>query len=68
MIRQSDRELLEELESLGEVIEWLENRNCDVGKSVRAYTVDDDELREWLKKPSLELARSLLKKKRLTSA
>ena len=63
MIRQAEKELLEEMESLGDIIEWLENRNSDQGKKLQSYAVDEKALKEWLKKPTLEQARSWLKKK-----
>ena len=63
MSRKIDKELFEEMESLGDIIEWLENRNADEGKSSQSLVVDEKALKEWLKKPTLEQARSWLKKK-----
>lgn len=62
MSRQRDKDLFEEMDSLGDIIEWLENRNSDEGKSSQSFAVDENELKEWLKKPTLELVRSWLKK------
>ncbi|GEM_PF-3449444 len=63
MSRKIDKELFEEMESLGDIIAWLENRNADEGKSPQSFVVDEKTLKEWLKKPTLEQARSWLKKK-----
>jgi hypothetical protein len=63
MSRQIDKKLFEEMESLGDIIAWLENRNADDGKSPQSFVVDEKALKEWLKKPTLEQARSWLKKK-----
>jgi len=63
MSRQIDKKLFEEMESLGDIIAWLENRNADDGESPQSFVVDEKALKEWLKKPTLEQARSWLKKK-----
>ena len=63
MSRQTDRQLLEELDTLGEIIEWLENRKFDDGKSSASLVIDPKELEDWLKQPTVEQARSWLKKK-----
>lgn len=63
MSRKLDKELFEEMESLGDIIEWLENRNAGEGKSPQSLVIDEKALKEWLKKPTLEQARSWLKKK-----
>ena len=63
MSRQKDKELLEELEALGEIIEWLENRDiCDLNQPSENVAVDERELEQWLKSPSLARARSWLKR------
>ncbi len=63
MSRKIDKEIFEEMESLGDIIEWLENRNAGEGKNPQSLVIDDKALKEWLKKPTLEQARSWLKKK-----
>jgi hypothetical protein len=63
MSRKIDKELFEEMESLGDIIEWLENRNADVEKQPQSFAIDEKALKEWLEKPTLEQARSWLKKK-----
>lgn len=63
MSKQKDRELLDELEALGEIIEWLENNERrDLGQVSESIAVDEHELDEWLKAPSLSQARSWLKR------
>jgi hypothetical protein len=63
MSKQKDRELLDELEALGEIIEWLENsERCDPGQASESIAVDEHELEQWLKAPSLAKARSWLKR------
>ena len=62
MSRKIDKELFDEMESLGDIIAWLESRNADEGKSTQSFVVDEKALKEWLKKPTLEQARSWLKK------
>jgi hypothetical protein len=63
MNKKKDRELLDELEALGEVIEWLENSDrCDLGQASESIPVDEHELEQWLKSPSLTQARSWLKR------
>ena len=63
MSKHKDRELLDELEALGEIIEWLENsERSDTGKTPESITVDEHELEQWLKAPSLSQARSWLKR------
>jgi len=63
MSKHKDRELLDELEALGEIIEWLENSGrIDNGKASESITVDEHELEQWLKAPSVAQARSWLKR------
>ena len=63
MIKKKDRELLDELEALGEIIEWLENsERCYPGQTPESIAVDEHELEQWLKTPSLAQARSWLKR------
>jgi hypothetical protein len=63
MSKHKDRELLDELEALGEIIEWLENsERSDTGKAPESIPVDEHELEQWLKAPSLSQARSWLKR------
>ncbi len=63
MSKKKDKELLEELEALGETIEWLEQRSqCDFEHVSKSVVVKEQELKEWLRSPSLNHARSWLKK------
>ncbi len=62
MSKHNDRELLEELEALGEIIEWLEHReHCDLRQASESLVVDEHEVEQWLRAPSLARARSWLK-------
>ena len=63
MSKKNDKELLEEIEALGETIEWLEQRSlCDFEQVSKSVVVKEQELKEWLQAPSLNHARSWLKK------
>ena len=63
MSKKNDKELLEEIEALGETIDWLEKRSqCDFEKVSKSVVVKEEEIKEWLKSPSLTHARSWLKR------
>lgn len=58
-----DRELIEQLEALEDVIDWLEKKDkTDLDKASEAMHVDEDEVDEWLRSPKLEKVREWLKK------
>jgi len=63
MSKKNGKELLEEIEALGETIEWLEQRGqCDFEKVSKSVVVKEEEVKEWLQAPSLRQARSWLKR------
>jgi hypothetical protein len=63
MSKKNDKELLEEIEALGEIIEWLEHKeHSDLKKVSESFPVDEKELEAWLRSPSLHKARSWLKR------
>ena len=63
MSKKNDKELLEEIEALGEIIEWLEHKeHCDLGQVSESFAVGEKELEQWLRSPSLDRARSWLKR------
>ena len=63
MVGQEDKQLLKEIETLAEIIEWLEHKeHCDLDRASESITVDEKEIKEWLKSPSLDRVRSWLKK------
>jgi hypothetical protein len=58
-----DRELIEQMEALEEVIEWLEKKDkTDISKASMSTPVEEDEVDEWLRSPKLEKVREWLKK------
>ncbi len=58
-----DRDLIEQLEALEEVILWLEQKDrSDLPQASATTSVDEDEVEEWLRSPELEKVREWLKK------
>jgi len=58
-----DRELIEQLEALEEIVSWLEKKEkSDFLKASTITDVDEDEVDEWLRSPELEKVREWLKK------
>lgn len=58
-----DRELIEQIEALEEVITWLEQKEgTDLPRASATTSVDEDEVDEWLRSPELEKVREWLKK------
>ena len=53
-----DRELIEEMEALEEIIDWLEEKDSlDIDEASHIIHVDEQEVDEWLKSPKLEKVR-----------
>ncbi len=50
-----DKELIEQMEALEDVIEWLEERDStDIVAANKKMYVEEDEVDEWLKSPKLK--------------
>jgi hypothetical protein len=50
-----DKELIEQLEALSEVIEWLEKRDeTDLEEAKKSEQVDEEEIDKWLKSTNLK--------------
>ena len=57
-----DRDLIERMEALEEVIGWLEKKDgIDIDDVEATMHVDEDEVEEWLKSPELKKVREWLK-------
>jgi len=55
LMKDKDKELIEQMEALEEVVEWLEQKeNSDINEAVETTRVDEDELDAWLKSPKLK--------------
>jgi len=53
-MKDKDKDLIEQMEALEEVIEWLEQKeSVDINEAVETTRVDEDELDAWLKSPKL---------------
>lgn len=55
-----DRELIEQMEALEDVLEWLESKDSSDLDSVSGsgfVQVEENELKEWLKSPKLQRVR-----------
>jgi hypothetical protein len=54
-----DRELIEQMEALDEIVQWLESKDSlDIDEADEI--VDEQELDEWLKSPRLKKVRKWL--------
>jgi hypothetical protein len=50
-----DKELIEQMEALEEVIDWLEERSkFDMDDAAESTPVDENEVDEWLRSPKLK--------------
>ena len=50
-----DKELIEQMEALEEIINWLEEKDkVDIDKASETMHVDEEEIDEWLKSPKLK--------------
>ena len=50
-----DKELIEQLEALSEVVEWLEKRDTtDMEEANETVHVDKKEIHKWLQSPKLK--------------
>lgn len=50
-----DKELIEQMEALEEIINWLEEKDkVDIEKASETMHVDEEEIDEWLKSPKLK--------------
>ncbi|MCX8044648.1 MAG: hypothetical protein N3B18_11080 [Desulfobacterota bacterium] len=62
-MNKKDRELIEQIEALEEIISWLEQKEkTDLSEASATMSVDEDEVDEWLRSPELEKVREWLKK------
>ena len=53
-----DRNLIEQMEALEEIVEWLESKDdVDIDAAADTVDVDEGELSEWLKSPKLKKVR-----------
>jgi hypothetical protein len=63
--RMKDRELIERMEALEDLIQWLEDKD-DVdmlNTATRQTEVEEAEVEEWLKNPKLDKVRQWLEDK-----
>jgi hypothetical protein len=62
--RMKDRDLIERMEALGELVHWLEDKeDVDMLTAVEQTEVKEAEVEEWLKDPKLEKVRQWLEDK-----
>lgn len=62
-MKGKDKELLEQMEALEEVINWLEKKEkVDMKDAEESTYVDEDEIDEWLKSPKLKKVRKWLER------
>ena len=62
--RMKDRDLIERMEALGELVQWLEDKeDLDMITAAENTEVDEGEVDEWLKDPKLEKVRQWLEDK-----
>ena len=60
-MKDKDKELIEQMEALEDVINWLEAKEkVDINDAAESTYVDEDEVDEWLKSPELEKVRKWL--------
>jgi hypothetical protein len=59
--RMKDRDLIERMEALGELVHWLEDKeDVDMLTAAEQTEVKEAEVEEWLKDPKLEKVRQWL--------
>ena len=59
--RMKDRDLIERMEALGELVNWLEDKeDLDMLTAAEQTEVEESEVEEWLKDPKLEKVRQWL--------
>jgi hypothetical protein len=59
-----DRDLIERMEALGELVLWLEDKeDLDMLTAAEQTKVEEGEVEEWLKNPKLEKVRQWLEDK-----
>ncbi len=62
--RMKDRDLIERMEALGELVLWLEDKeDVDMLTAAEQTEVKEAEVEEWLKDPKLEKVRQWLEDK-----
>ena len=62
--RMKDRDLIERMEALGELVQWLEDKeDLDMLTAAEQTEVEEGEVEEWLKNPKLEKVRQWLEEK-----
>lgn len=62
--RIKDRELIERMEALEELINWLEDKDdVDMRTAAEQTEVEEAEVEQWLQSPKLEKVREWLEQK-----
>jgi len=62
--RMKDRDLIERMEALGELVHWLEDKeDVDMLTAAEQTEVEEGEVEEWLKNPKLDKVRQWLEDK-----
>jgi hypothetical protein len=62
--RMKDHDLIERMEALDELINWLEDKNdVDMLAAAEQTEVEESEVEEWLNNPKLEKVRDWLEHK-----
>ena len=62
--RMKDRDLIERMEALEELVHWLEDKDdIDMLTAAEQTEVEEDEVEEWLKNPKLDKVRQWLENK-----
>jgi hypothetical protein len=62
--RMKDRDLIERMEALEELVQWLEDKDdIDMLTAAEQTEVEEAEVEEWLKNPKLEKVRQWLENK-----
>ena len=62
--KMKDRDLIERMEALGELVHWLEDKeDLDMLTAAEQTEVAEEEVEEWLKNPKLEKVRQWLEDK-----
>jgi hypothetical protein len=62
--RMKDRDLIERMEALGELVHWLEDKeDVDMLTAAEQTEVQEAEVEEWLKNPKLDKVRQWLEDK-----
>jgi len=62
--RMKDRDLIERMEALGELVHWLEDKeDLEMLTAAEQTEVEEEEVEEWLKNPKLQKVRQWLEEK-----